>query len=141
MPFYAYMQPSYCLFMSACTNVTEVYCIQIVSVINYIYNHAEAENYCIIFFPTNKRVLEENHVPGCDETIQFSSYLLTSKTGGDVIGQEQMGREEHSSGFRFASISNILKTIALLQLFNICERNTGTTKGIPKHKDQSKASY
>lgn len=103
-----------------------------------ITSHSSRE---LLFHFHDNSVLEENNVPGYDETIQFSSFLLTSKTGGDVMGQEQLGREEHSSGFQFASISKVLKSIALLQLLNSCERNTGTTKGIPKHKDQSKASY
>lgn len=89
-------------------------------------------------FPDNNRVLEEYNVTGYEETMPPSSYLLTGET--DVIGKERMVREEHSSGYKVVSISKVFKSIAMLQLFNSCERKSGKTKGIPKHKEQSKVS-
>lgn len=77
-------------------------------------------------------------MPGSDS----SSYFLTDEPGSDVTGKKQMVREEHVSGYKVDFLTNIFKSIALLQSFNLYERNTGTNKEIPKPKvELSKVSY
>ena len=59
------------------------------------------------------------------------------RTEGDVTGKKQMVREEICQATQL-----IFKSIALLQSFNLYERNTDIHKKIPKPKvEQSKASY
>ena len=101
------------------------------------YYHRSRE--LLFHFPNNNYILEENNVPGYDETMQSSSYLLMGET--DVIGMERMVRDEHSSGYKTALILKVLKSIALLQPFNLRERIIGANNEIQKHKaQQSKAS-
>ena len=85
-------------------------------VINRILIQSHRSSVLLLYLPDNNRILEENNVPGYDETIQLSSY------------------------YKVTSISKVLNSIALLQLLNSCERNTGTTKEISKQGEKSKAS-
>ena len=64
------------------------------------------------FSDNNNWVLQENNIPGSDETIHSSSDFLTDETGGDVTEKKQMVREEQ--GYNVHFILNIFKPIALL---------------------------
>ena len=88
----------------------------LVHVINCILIQSHRSSELLLHLPDNNRILEENNVPGYDETIQLTSY------------------------YKVTSILKVLNSTALLQLLNSCERNTGTTKEISKQGEQSKAS-